>query len=129
MAPVLSLILDGMYDNKGNGLPISYEERHEQVVLLGACLIFSRKFIDRLQKAFEPETEFFYEEYILACRCGRGEMKLIYDPAIQARHESVVAIRQSYGVRRRRLKFIHSNIMKGCQVYLDYIRENGNVKE
>lgn len=128
LTPALSLILDGMYDNKGNGLPISYEERHEQAVLLGACLIFSRKFIDRSQKAFEPETEFYYEEYILACRCEREGMKLIYDPAIRVRHESGTATRQSYGVRRRRLKFILSNIMKGCQVYLDYIRENSNGK-
>lgn len=124
LAPVLGLVLDGMYDNKGNGLSISYEERHQQVVLLGACLIFSRKFMDCCRKAFEPETEFFYEEYILACRCERMGMKMVYDPAIRVRHESGAAIRQSYGERRRRLKFILCNIMRGCQVYLDYIRGN-----
>lgn len=124
LSPVLSFILDSSYDNKGNGLPISYEERHQQVVLLGACLIFSKKFMERCQKAFDPETEFFYEEYILACRCERMGMKMVYDPSIRIRHESGAAIRQSYGERRRRLKFILCNIMKGCQVYLDYKRES-----
>ncbi len=120
LAPVLSLILDNMYENKGNRLPVSYEERHQQVVLLGACLIFSRKFMDCCQKAFDPETAFFYEEYILACRCQRMGMKMIYDPSIRVLHESGAAIRQSYSERRGRLKFILCNTMKGCQVYLAY---------
>lgn len=122
--PALSLILDRIYDNKGSGLPVSYEERHEQVVPLGACLIFSKKFMNCCEKAFDPETEFFYEEYILACRCERMGMKMVYDPSIRVCHESGAAIRQSYGERRRRLKFILCNIMKGCQVYLDYKRES-----
>lgn len=118
--PVINLILSSLYENKGNGLAVAYDKRHENVVVMGACLIFSREFIDRCEKAFYPETEFFYEEYILAYRCEQLGLKMIYDPAIKVRHESGAAIQQSYRDRKMRLKFILSNTMKGCRVYLDY---------
>lgn len=121
--PLLNLLFNKVYENKGNGLSIDYEKKHENVVLLGACLIFSKDFLHCCEKAFEPETDFFYEEYILACRCERLGLRVVYDPVIKVCHESGVAIRSSYKDRKKQLKFILSNTLKGCQVYLDYRKE------
>lgn len=120
--PLLNLVLSGMYENKGNSLPIDYEKQHEQVVLLGACLVFSRDFISICGNAFEPETDFFYEEYILAYRCEQLGLKMVYDPTVKVRHEGGATIKQSYKDKKKRLRFVLSNTMKGCQVYRDYIK-------
>lgn len=118
--PLFNLILTRGYENRGNRLAIDYEKQHKDVVLLGACLIFSKKFIGCCEQAFYPETDFFYEEYIMACRLERLGMCIIYDPAIKVRHESGAAIRHSYKDRKKKLQFVLKNTMKGCQVYLEY---------
>lgn len=117
--PFLNLALSGIYENNVGGLPIDYEGQHEKVVPLGACLIFSREFINICENAFYPETEFFYEEYILACRCERLGLKVVYDPTIKIRHESGAATKKSHKDMKKRVQFILSNTMKSCQVYLD----------
>ena len=124
--PLLNLILSGMYENKENMLPIDYQKQHQKVVLLGACLIFSKEFLKHCDKAFYPETDFFYEEYILASRCEQLNLSMVYDPTLRVQHESGAAIRQSHRGRKKKLQFILSNTMKGCQVYLDYIRNQKN---
>lgn len=118
--PFLNIVLSGIYENKGGGLPIDYEKPHEKIVPLGACLIFSRNFLKICEDAFYPETDFFYEEYILAYRCERLGLRIVYDPAIKIRHESGAAIKQSYRDKKHKLQFVLRNTMKGCQVYLNY---------
>lgn len=46
--------------------------RMQDIVPCGACLIFSPVFVNKEKKAFVPETEFYYEEYILYERCKRN---------------------------------------------------------
>lgn len=116
--PLLYLTLSGIYENKGGGLPIDYEKQHEKIVPLGACLIFSKEFLNTCENAFYPETDFFYEEYILAHRCERLGLKIVYDPAIKIRHESGATTKKSYKNIKKRVQFVLSNTMKSCQVYL-----------
>ena len=118
--PVINLMLEGMYADQGSRLGIDYDKRHENAVVLGACLIFSREFMDHCTDVFYPETEFFYEEYILKCRCERLGIKMIYDPAIKVWHEGGVSTWQSHEDRRKRVKFTLYHTMKGRLVYLDY---------
>lgn len=121
--PIGNLMLSRMNEKKESGLAIDYEKMHEDVVILGACLIFSRKFTECCERAFDPETEFFYEEYILKCRCERLKLKMIYDPAIKVWHEGGASTWQSHKDRKKRLKFILYHTMKSCQIYLNYRRE------
>lgn len=118
--PVINRVLEGMHTNQGSRSDIDYGKRSENVVLLGACLFFSREYMDRCEDAFYPETQFFYEEYILKCRCERLGLKMIYDPQIKVLHEGGASTWQSYKDRRKRLKFALYHTMKGCQVYLNY---------
>ena len=119
--PFLNLMLSVMDENKENALPIDYGKQHEKVVLSGACLIFSKEFLSYCENAFYPETDFFYEEYILAYQCELLGLKMVYDPVIRVRHESGAAIKQSYKDKKQKIKFILSNTMKGCQTYLNFI--------
>ena len=47
-------------------------------------------------KAFWPETKFFYEEYILTQRCLKHGYTTVYEPGLQVLHESGAATRYSY---------------------------------
>lgn len=122
--PIWNLMLDRMYKEKGNGLAIDYERQHDNAVVLGACLVFSREFMNCCERAFEPETKFFYEEYILKCRCERMELKMIYDPMIKVWHEGGASTWQSHEDKKKRLRFILCNTLQSCRIYLDY-REEG----
>lgn len=121
--PIGNLMLNRMNERKESGLAIDYDKVYENAVILGACLIFSRKFTECCERAFDPETEFFYEEYILKCRCERLGLKMIYDPSIKVWHEGGASTWQSHKDRRKRLKFILYHTMKSCQIYLDYRKE------
>lgn len=100
---------------------IDYGKEMEQVVLFGACLIFSRDFIRSQEKAFFPETNFYYEEYILASRCNREGIKMLYEPSLRVMHESGAATKQSLRNKKERMKFVLKNTMDGCRVYRKYL--------
>ena len=63
-----------------------YEFEQQNVILQGACLIFSRDYISCNQKAFEPEVFLYFEEYYLARKCERNQWKTLYSNEIQVIH-------------------------------------------
>lgn len=103
-----------------------YTMIHENIVPFGACLIFMPEYVLKERKAFEPETQFYYEEYILAARCGRSNYKIMYHPGLKVFHESGKSTRESYKGIKNRMKFIIKNTLTSCSLYLQYISENSN---
>ena len=94
------------------------------VIPFGACLIFTPLFAEKEDKAFDPETQFFYEEYILALRCRRKAYKIVYDPAMTVYHESGAATKKSYQhSRRRRIRFMLEKTAAACEVYLGMLEK------
>ena len=94
-----------------------YQKRHENIVPFGACLIFSKDFIQNEEKAFEPETQFYYEEYILTYRCQKKAHKIVYDPSVQVLHESGAATRKTFGSMKRQMKFRMERTLEAAGVY------------
>ena len=94
-----------------------YQERHEDIVPFGACLIFSKHFIQNEAKAFEPETQFYYEEYILTYRCQKKAYKIVYDPSVQVLHESGAATRITFGSMKKQMKFRMERTLEAAGVY------------
>ena len=90
----------------------------EGAVPCGACVIFTRRFIEAEDKLFCPETKFYYEEFILAKRCQDKGYKIVFDPALHVYHvdqaASVAATRGEYD--RIRLKM--QRIVDAAGVYL-----------
>ena len=91
-------------------------------VLFGACLIFTPDFVMKEDKAFWPETKFFYEEYILTQRCLKHGYTTVYEPGLQVLHESGAATRYSYRNERERLRFRMERMAEACEAYLRFIK-------
>lgn len=98
-----------------------YHTAHTNIVPFGACLIFTPEFVKNEQKAFEPETQFFYEEYILALRCQRTKYSICYEPSVQVHHESGQATRRSYKSEKKRIRFMLERTLEACEVYRELI--------
>lgn len=64
------------------------EDRVNNVVLHGSCLIFSRDFLECNDYLFFPESFMYYEEDILANRCNRNKWRMAYLPSLQVVHLS-----------------------------------------
>lgn len=64
----------------------SYTYEQENVVLQGACIIFSRDYIKVNDKAFEPEVFLYYEEDFLALKCRRNGWRTVYTNEMQVIH-------------------------------------------
>lgn len=94
----------------------------EDIVPFGACIIFTPLFTEQEASAFLPETRFFYEEYLLACRCRKHGYKILYTPDLQTLHESGAATKKSYKSEKKRLKFVMERTLESCGVYLKYIQ-------
>lgn len=93
------------------------------IIPFGACLIFTPLFVEKEDKAFDPETQFFYEEYILALRCKRKAYKIVYDPAMTVKHESGAATKKSYHKQKKRIRFMLEKTAAACEVYLGMLEK------
>lgn len=95
-----------------------YNEIQRDIVPFGACLIFTPKFVEVEEKAFDPETEFYYEEYILALRCQKKGYIIVYDPRMKLLHESGFATQKKCRNKKQHLKFMMEKIIGSCRIYM-----------
>lgn len=108
--------------NKEKQAALSHQLQTD-VIPFGACLIFTPLFAEKEEKAFDPETQFFYEEYILALRCRRKNYKIVYDPSMTVYHESGAATKKSYSTEKKRIRFMLEKTAAACEVYLEMLGE------
>lgn len=94
-----------------------YEKVQEDVCLMGACLILSEKFILNRKLIFEPETEFYYEEFLISLWAKKNRKKLLYSPVIQVLHEEGAATGKERS-EWSRIKFRVKNTYKAAKIYL-----------
>ena len=98
-----------------------YREVQKDIVPFGACLIFTPQFVKREKLAFYPETQFFYEEYILAYRCRKKGYRTVFDPSLKVLHESGAATAKSFRSEKTRLRFMLERTAEAAQIYLTMI--------
>lgn len=99
----------------------------EAIVPCGACIVFSRDYIMHEEKAFYPETEFYYEEYILHYRCKMLEYKIIFEPMLQVLHGDGVATKKRTFDERKRIRFMMENTLQSAKLYREYVKSNGTL--
>ena len=92
-------------------------------VLFGACLIFTPLFVEKETKAFEPETRFFYEEYLLTLRCQKKGYMTVYDPGLKVLHESGAATKRGFKSEKRRLKFTMKRVAEAAEIYAEMVEK------
>lgn len=97
-----------------------YSERQINKCLMGACLIFSRKFYKEKKILFYPETDFYYEEYILHLYCTQESKLTVYNPQIKIIHNSGAATQKSYSRELERDIFVIKNTVEAAKICKDY---------
>lgn len=111
------IMQESVYENED----LSYRKN---IVPMGACLIFSRKLLDKKDKIFSPETFFYYEEYILSFWCTKNNIEIIFQPEIQVLHNHGVST-ESIGTSRNVMKFRMKNILMAAKVYYKMLKSKG----
>lgn len=100
------------------------QERQEEACLMGACLIFSKDFINENEKVFEPETFFYYEEYILMHKCRNLGKKVVFLPDILVHHLEGASTNSYSKDDKKKRRFMMKNILESAKIYREYIKND-----
>lgn len=87
-------------------LHIDSAVRHEGVVLHGACVIFSKRYIENHPEPFYPKTFMYFELEILDWICRQENSVVLYDPRIQVKHYQYMATTLEYKSIYKRSRFV-----------------------
>ena len=92
-------------------------KRMNNVPMMGACLIFSKDFIDERSKVFEPETFMYYEEYLLHDWCIKNNKNTIFEPNIEVYHNDGMATNSIKDTEKNKCKFRMEKILESAKIY------------
>lgn len=87
----------------------------KNVVLHGACVIFSRRFLLERPRPFYPGTFMYYEMEILDWICRRDGYVSLYDPSLRVLHYQNVSTRLSCRSVMAQNKFVCANLLSSLQ--------------
>lgn len=93
----------------------------ENVCLMGACMVYSKDYMNARNKIFEPETKFYYEEYIQTVWCMRNHKKIVYNPDIVVYHMEGKATKSISKREKIRIKIHMHNILLAAKVYRKFL--------
>ena len=109
---------------KGKEYFRNYTEYQEGVVLHGAFLVLTKKYLEAYPDGLYPGTFMYEEERILNYRAELKNLKTVYDPSLSVRHLEGVASLSIRGDRLNKLIFEEENIIKSCKIMKRYIQKN-----
>ena len=93
-----------------------YGKTHSDVVLHGACLILSSRFMEKRKECFDSQTFIYGEEHILYHECMEQNLKMVYSPEVYVEHYMRVSTDAS----------LKSNYEKYINKYI-WLRESAEV--
>ena len=100
---------------------IDYRKKYINAGLQGSCLIFSGDFVEKEDKAFDPEPFLYEEEVFLYCRCMEKGYKMVYSPEIAIRHEEAASFNNSGGSNDEKLRFMLRHHVSAREMLLEYL--------
>ena len=86
--------------------------------LHGAFLIFTPKFITKMEEAFFPKTFLYLEENILYKKCLNNNLKTLYDPNIKVYHKEDSSTNFLCINNKKKREFVFKNLIKSHIVLL-----------
>ena len=104
---------------------MDYRKEYVNVGLQGACLIFSKDFIEKEEKAFEPEPFLYEEEIFLFIRCIEKGYRILYSPKIGIYHEEAASFNNALKNNNEKLKFMLKHHVTAREMLLKYLNEIG----
>lgn len=113
-------VLEYLFDKKDKKTQenILYKVPHENVVLQGACIIFTPVFIEKEEIAFSPETFMYGEEDLLSFYCVQKHYKILYSPALKVEHINGETTKKAYKNTLDKNIFTYKYIVEGCRILL-----------
>lgn len=99
----------------------NYKKYQENVCLMGACMVYSREYINARDKIFDPETKFYYEEYIQTVWCLKNNKKIVYKPDIVVYHMEGKVTESVARQEKERIRFRMRNTLQAAKVYREFI--------
>lgn len=94
----------------------TYREAAENVMLHGACYIFSRKFMEHRPNCFNPNTFMYGEEDILYYECMRLGLRTVYSPELHVLHMEDVATNAAFRKGYERWRMQYRNALQSAEV-------------
>ncbi|HBM99060.1 MAG TPA: glycosyl transferase family 2 [Ruminococcus sp.] len=105
-----------------NGKAINPEKpQSEEItdrVLHGSCLIFSPDFTSVMNEAFCPDTFLYKEEYILARRCTKKRLKMLFNSDIEIFHKEDSSTNRVVSTAKKKREFLFKNLIKSNKAFL-----------
>lgn len=117
-----SRIIRSVYARLRGKDDLDHRKEYEGVGLQGSCLIFSGLFINKEDKAFDPEPFLYEEEVFLFYRCQKNGYKMVYSPEIGIRHEEAASFNKSQKNNDARLRFMLEHHVTAREQLLHYLR-------
>lgn len=103
------------------------DEYMEDIVLIGACIIFTKKYIREQENAFEPLTFLYFEEELLSLRCREFSYKCVVCPKIKVKHlEGVSTKKSKKNILDSKIFALTESLKSGKiyeKVYMNYIKD------
>ena len=95
--------------------------RKENVVLHGACYIYSAPYIKKHDCCLYDDTFMYYESYILQALAIREGLKMVYDPAIRIKHHEDIATNLSHGKGYEKAVFTNRWLLDSCEKFISIL--------
>lgn len=99
------------------------DQRREDVVLHGCCIIFSPRYMQYYQDAFHPDTFLYKEEELLYLRCKKKGLKIVYNPELVIRHLEDIATNSVNRKRRKRIMYWLENQIQSLEILIDELNK------
>lgn len=98
-------------------------ERLENIVLHGCCLVFSKEYIDKFD-GIDERTFLYHEEELLYERLRKNNLKIVYNPKLKIYHKEFSSTKYIGKTERKTNRFRYKNlILSGKILYNDLKNE------
>lgn len=104
--------------------PLASEPTVMNPVLHGACYIFSRRFIDREDEAFDPATFLYFEEDILYYKSMKKGYRMVYDSSLSVEHLEDVSTNREFRSQYAKRKMKYRELIRSASVLLKLMNED-----
>lgn len=101
-----------------------YTKPLTNVILHGACVIYSKKYISRYSFAFLEGTFFYYEMEILDYFCKRNGLLTIYSPDLKVAHHQNVSTNVAYKSMKEKTFFANKCNYESTLFFIKFMEEN-----
>lgn len=120
--PVFKIFDSLFHKLKGTAKTPDKTKRKENVLLKGACLIFSKEYIKRFD-GIDSRTFLFREEELLLCRLRKEGMLSVFNPDLVIFHNESVATKKNNKGYRKKWLFITKYMIKSDKILLSELKE------